>query len=1045
MTADGRAPAPNTSPERRYLSIMFVDVVGFTRLSEEVDPEDLLTIQRRYRQIALNVTERFGGFVGDFAGDGVLVYFGYPSARGNDAERAVRAAFEMVSQLGGTEFPLADGGVRKLQVRIGVHTGLVVVGRETVRAGETPLGVVGAAVNIASRLQNEAPPSGVVVSGETYSLVQGLFEFLPLGWRTLKGLTQPIEVFHAMRTRPVALAGPVEARARTGAAMIGREPGLAKLLACWRAVSASRRGQIVEIVGDAGVGKTRLVNEFCLHPATSGATLIQNACHELFANTPLYPVGQHLWKRAGLAIEDDTETRQHKLGELLGEWDVRNELNALILASLPGLALTAPTIELIAPTPHLFKRARFALIAGAFHKVAAGRPTVLVLEDAHWVDPSSAELLAEIAEKRDAAYLVVVTRRSFPKGPTLPPPDETIRLEPLREVDCLALARSLPGAQSLTEEAVRAACQAAEGVPLFVEQLMRALVDERAQGITRNRKGASLPLLLAEMMSERLDRLPGSRRIVQAAACLGRSFRPEFLAALVREDPAALAEPLELLVEAEILLPKRHGLEIRYEFRHALIRRMADESTLDRDRRALHARMVELLDREGDVRTAPEMLAHHQTEAGLFGDAIASWIEAGRKAAGQSAHSEAIDHLNKGLKLLERIPDATVRHGLEMRLLAVMIGSVTITQGATSFELAAHCARGLELSREFPTPMVFPFIFGQFTFANCRGLRAEAEASADLFLSLSEQMRYAAGRVIGHRLKAMLALGAGELIEAKHELERSISIVAEDRDAGSTSIYGQNAQVHSQAMLSQALFCLGDVEQALRVGREALLALDDLRHPHSTAITIGYIGGNVFGYIGATRHLLREAQRLLAVCEQHDLPGFRPHALGFLGWGLAQSGQYAEGVALMERAIREFDAIDYKLALGAHLTNLAEALRRMGRLDEAKAYSARAIDNLRDKNSGWAEAEILRVDALIEHDLSQGDTSEAVERLERAAEQARRIGSPVFERRCLLSLVEVGGATAAAAKAEERLAALAHLDRMPELVDAIMSEARVFA
>ncbi len=1045
MMAVGTAPAPDRSPERRYLSIMFVDVVGFTRLSEEVDPEDLLTIQRRYRQIALNVTERFGGFVGDFAGDGVLVYFGYPSARGNDAERAVRAAFEMVSQLGGTAFPLADGGVRKLQVRFGVHTGLVVVGRETVRAGETPLGVVGAAVNIASRLQNEAPPSGVVVSGETYSLVQGLFEFVPLGWRTLKGLTQPIEVFHAMRSRPVALAGPVEARARTGAAMIGREPGLAKLLACWRAVSASRRGQIVEIVGDAGVGKTRLVNEFCLHPATSGAALIQIACHELFANTPLYPVGHYLWKGAGLAIEDDNGARHHKLGELLGEWDVRNELNALILASLPGVGLIAPTIESIAPTPHLFKRARFGLIAGVFHKLAAGKPTVVVLEDAHWVDPSTAELLAEIVEKRDAAYLIVVTRRSFPKGPALPPPDETIRLEPLREVDCLALARSLPGAQSLTEEAVRAACQAAEGVPLFVEQLMRALVDERAQGITRNRKGASLPLLLAEMMSERLDRLPGSRRIVQAAACLGRLFRPEFLAALLREDPAALAEPLESLVEAEILLPKRHGLEIRYEFRHAQIRRMAEESTLDRDRRALHARMVELLDREGDVRTAPEMLAHHQTEAGLFGDAIASWIEAGRKAAGQSAHSEAIDHLNKGLKLLERISDATVRHGLEMKLLAVMIGSVTITQGATSFELAAHCARGLELSREFPTPMVFPFIFGQFTFANCRGLRAEAEASADLFLSLSEQMRYTAGRVIGHRLKAMLALGAGELIEAKHELERSISIVAEDRDAGSTSTYGQNAQVHSQAMLSQALFCLGDVEQALRVGREALLALDDLRHPHSTAITIGYIGGNVFGYIGATRHLLREAQRLLAVCEQHDLPGFRPHALGFLGWGLAQSGQYAEGVALMERAIREFDAIDYKLALGAHLTNLAEALRRMGRLDEARAYSARAIDNLRDKNAGWAEAEILRVDALIEHDLSQGDATETVERLERAAERARRIGSPVFERRCLLSLVEVGGASAATARAQERLAALAHLDRMPELVDAIMSEARVFA
>ena len=421
-------------------------------------------------------------------------------------------------------------------------------------------------------------------------------------------------------------------------------------------------------------------------------------------------------------------------------------------------------------------------------------------------------------------------------------------------------------------------------------------------------------------MSERLDRLPGCRRIVQAAACLGRSFRPEFLAALLDEEPAALADPLESLVEAEILLPKRHGLEIRYEFRHALIQRMADESIVDRERRAIHARTVALLDRERDLRATPEMLAYHQTEAGLFGDAITSWIEAGRKAAEQSAHQEAIDHLRKGLSLLDQVPDEALRRGLELKCLAEMIGSMTITQGATSFELSAICARGLELSRDFPTPTALPFIFGQFTFANCRGRIADATASADMFLSLAEQMHYDAGRVIGHRLKGMLALGDGRLVEAKAHLERSISLYEAERDAGSTSTFGQNAHLHSLALLSQTLFCLGDVQAALNVGREALLALDTLSHPHSTAIVRSYVGGNVFGYCGATEHLVREARRNVAVSDQHDLPGFRPHGLGFLGWGLAQKGEYEEGIVLMTSAVKAFDAMEYTLGVCAHLS-----------------------------------------------------------------------------------------------------------------------------
>ena len=1042
MSGDDEQDSAEISPERRYLSIMFVDVVGFTRLSEEVDPEDLLTIQRRYRQIALAVTERFGGFVGDFAGDGVLAYFGYPTSRGNDAERAVRAALEITSQLERTEFMLADGRFRKLQSRIGVHTGLVVISRESVRAGETPLGVVGAAVNIAARLQHEAAPSCVVVSRETKSLIEDLFDFAPLGWRALKGLTQPIEAFQITRAKSVTLLSPAPSRSKT-AAMIGREAALAQLLARWRSVCKNRASQLIEIVGDAGVGKTRLVEEFCSHPAANGASVIQLYCQELFANSPLHPVGNLLWRRAGLANEDDEETRGRKLGDLLDIWGLRTPANARILASLPSLGSALPPVASIAPTPHLFKRARFDLIATAFHNVAASRPTILLVDDAHWLDPSTAELMNEtIALKRDEPYFVIVTRRSFPAGPPLPRPDETIRLEQLAEAHCLTLAMNLPGADTLPVEAVRAAARAAEGVPLFVEQLVRALLDDRARGVSRDRKGAALPLQLAQMMSERLDRLPGCRRIVQAAACLGRSFRPEFLASVLLEEPGALAEPLESLVRAEILLPKRHGVEIRYEFRHALIQRMADESMIERERRTIHARMVDILETESDVPASPEVLAYHQTRANLFGDAIVSWIEAGKRAAGQSAHHEAIDHLRQGLALLQRVPDETVRRGLELKVLAAMISSLTITQGATSHEVATHCARGLELSADFPTPMVFPFIFGQFTFANCRGRQVDAKTAAGMFLSLAEQMRFEVGRVIGHRLKGMLALGQGDLAAAKDELERSIALYAAERDAGATDTFGQNAYIHSQALLCQTLFCLGDVRKGLEVGREAMLALDQLHHPHTTAIALGYIAGNVFGYCDAPDPMVREMQRLLALCDEQDLPGFRPHALGFLGWGLAQKGEVAEGVARMEEAIAAFDAMEYTLCLGAHLANLADGLRRLGRFDEAKAASTRAIEVMATSGSEyWAEPEILRVDALIERELRQDNRKAAVDGLNRAIEAARRLNAPVFERRCLISLLEAADDPDVRREAQERLAALSHLDHLPELVEAVMTPA----
>jgi class 3 adenylate cyclase len=334
MTVESRKRSSGPVAERRYLTIMFIDLVGFTRLSEQLDPEDLLVLQRRYQQLALTTMEQYGGFVGNFSGDGILVYFGYPTARGNDAERALRAGLEMIERLRGLDLTLHDGQAWRLEARIGVHTGLVVVGPELMSSGESAHGVVGEAVNIAARLQLEAPVGGVVASGDTRSLVEGLFDFASLGARPIKGLSRPVETFHVARARPGAR--PDQARLlRSAATMVGRETTLARLHACWNTVREQSRRQVVQIVGDAGLGKTRLVSEFCLRSELGGTAMLQTHCHEIFANTALYPVGSFLWKRAGLALEDDGRARRQKLGVLLDELGLAGAENQRIIASFP--------------------------------------------------------------------------------------------------------------------------------------------------------------------------------------------------------------------------------------------------------------------------------------------------------------------------------------------------------------------------------------------------------------------------------------------------------------------------------------------------------------------------------------------------------------------------------------------------------------------------------------------------------------------------------------------------------------------------------------
>jgi predicted ATPase len=495
---------------------------------------------------------------------------------------------------------------------------------------------------------------------------------------------------------------------------------------------------------------------------------------------------------------------------------------------------------------------------------------------------------------------------------------------------------------------------------------------------------------------------------------------------------------LQALVDAEILLPQRYGAEIRYEFRHALLQRIAYESMVQTERRATHERIIEVLqntDEFGPV--LPEVRAHHLTEAGRVEEAIDAWLNAGMSAARRSAHIEAMEDLRRGLGLLEAISDIPRRRQLELNLQAALMGSIMATEGATSARVSECCQRGLELSQHVESsPMVLPFVFGQFTFKNCRGQIEEAAVLARLFLSLAERNGSDSGRVIGHRMLGTVLLGQGQVQDAKEQLERSLNLYSPPRDAASTYRFGQNTEIHTKSSLSLVHFCLGEIDSALEIGIDALQTADMLRHPHSTAIPLTYVGGWVFGLCDATDHLMRESRRLIELAERHQLSAFRAHGTGLLGWGLCQLGHLEHGVAAIEQAIAALDSIEFRLAISGYLGNLADAHRRLGHLSAAEAVCARALELMAESSFLWAEPELRRIEALILGQLSP-KPSATEEMLRLAAQRGRQLGFPILEYRCLTSLKS--HLKAPDLEVESRLRTLSHFGNLAQRVEQAMN------
>ncbi|MBI3244942.1 MAG: AAA family ATPase [Deltaproteobacteria bacterium] len=983
---------PNPQPplgERRQLTVMFCDLVGSTALSSRMDPEEWRTVVQDYQHVCGEVIRRFDGHVAQYLGDGLLVYFGYPAAHEDDVQRAVRAGLEIIaalqrrvpSPLGGEgqgegeknnavhtphpDLPPQGGkGPRRLQVRIGIHTGLVVIGeigdgekREQLALGATP--------NLAARLQGVAEPDTVVVSAVTYRLIEGLFDSQDLGSLALKGIVMPTQVYR--------ITGEGERRSRLEVAamrgltpLVGREEETALLFNRWEHAKAGE-GQVVLLSGEAGIGKSRLTQVLKDHIAQAPHARIEWRCSPYHQNSALYPVIEQLQHLLQFGRDDSSEEKFRKLENILKRrGEVTSPLQEVepLLAALLSLPLPDhyPPLNL---TPQRQKQKTLeALLAWLLHE-AQHQPVLVVVEDLHWVDPSTLELLSLLIDQVPSAQVLVVLtfRPNFTPPWSMTAHLTQLMLSRLDRKQVAMMVEKVASGKTLPPEIIQQIVEKTDGVPLFVEELTKAVLESGDVGARRAVPLQTIPATLHDSLMARLDHLSSAKEIAQLGATLGREFSYELIHAVSPRGEKDLQQALAKLVESELLYRRDQPLTAPYTFKHALVQDTAYQSLLKSTRQQMHQRIAQVLEEQfSETKEAqPELLAHHCTEAGLIAQAIPYWQRAGEKAAERLANIEAISHVRKGLALLQTLP-ATAEH-IEQELTLQMLLNVAlmVTKGFGAPEAVEVQVRMQTLCQQVgETPQVFralPQLRGMY-FA--RGEIDTARTLAEQYLALAQRLQFPillvwASYGIGETL-----LFSGEVASARVHLEQGIAAYDPEQVRAFFVRTAQDPGVACLSHAAAALWYLGFPDQAFERIRQAHTLAYSLAHPFSVAWTLCYLASH--HQLRRDEHLVQEqAEAAIQLAQEQGFPFWIARAETFRGWALAQQGQGVEGIAQIRRGMDAYRAQGVELYRPQSLALIAEAYGQVGQGEEGLKVLAEALEVIHKTEVRLFEAEVHRL------------------------------------------------------------------------------------
>jgi class 3 adenylate cyclase/tetratricopeptide (TPR) repeat protein len=1006
----GEGGAQDVQPaERRHLTVMICDLVGSTALSARLDPEDMGAVIDAYQATCARITLSYDGIIAAFRGDGIFAYFGYPRAHEDDAERTVRAALDIVTAV--MQLETRAGG--PLSVRIGIATGLVVVGDFGGKGFLHEHSVVGDAPNIAARLQTLVEPNSVVISESTRRLLGTLFRLRDLGPHQLKGIDEQVGAWvveglsaSGIRFNSVPPTGLAE--------LVGRESEMDFLVERQR-LAWKGEGQIMLISGEAGIGKSRLAAALIERVAQDPYAQFRYQCSLYHANSTLRPIIEQLERAAEFKSSDTSGQRLDKLEAFLN----RGESQVQAVAPLFATLLSIPFGDRYPPLafgPAQLRRRTLAALLDQFEGHARRRPILLLFEDAHWADATSLELLDLVVERaRQLPIFALITYR-----PDFDPPwvglanVGTLTLERLNRSHIESIATYVTSGRTLPAEVMKQIVDKTDGNPLFVEELTRAVLEsgilvENADGyrLVGPLPRLSIPDTLQDSLMARLDRLVSVKEIAQIGAAIGREFSYSLIRSVVARDDTALGHALTELEQSELVYRRGSPPEAIYNFKHALVRDAAYESMLKSRRQQLHGQIARVLESDfpGVVKSEPEILARHFTEAGVVGSAIDYWLRAGYLAVSRSANAEAVKHFRQGIDLIRELESSPERDRKELEFYLGLGPAVAATEGDAALETSRVFARARDLLGDHGTPPEqMTVLWGNYLAHSMRAEHPEAIEVARQCQTLASEHEHPGMSALANRFMGQTLYFMGSFVDARVHLERTLEICGANQETiASYRRFGTDDRANTLTFLAVTLFLLGYPDQSGVVAEQAILRARELGHAFTTALALSHLA--ILGMIGGdSRQAMARAEEAIEISTKNEFASTDHRARFFRGALLALGGDPQRGIESMREAMAAAEDNSERNRRTVYLchvamahANLTQTVVALGHLDEALQLAKTTSERI-------FEAELHRVRGLAL--LSIGKNEEADEELRQALMIAQQQQAHWWELRAATSLAE---------------------------------------